>query len=42
MRERCRQSAKIALAGATQSPPERAADAPLSISKALDAAEFYF
>jgi hypothetical protein len=42
MRERCLQGAKIALAGATQSPPGGASDPYLSILKALDSAEFCF
>jgi hypothetical protein len=42
MRERCRQSAKIALAGATQSPPGGGSDPSLSILKTLDSAEIYF
>jgi hypothetical protein len=42
MRERCLQSAKMALAGAKQSPPGRASDPYLSILKTLDSAEFYF
>jgi hypothetical protein len=42
MRERCLQSAKIALSGATQSPTERASAPYLTILKTLDSAEFYF
>ena len=42
MRERCRQSAKIALWGATQTPRGRASDPYLSILKTLDSDEFYF
>jgi transposase len=42
MRERCLQSAKIALSGATQSPPGRASNPYLSSLKTLDSAEFYF
>jgi hypothetical protein len=42
MREGCRQSAKIALSGATPSPRGRASDLYLSILKTLDSAEFYF
>jgi hypothetical protein len=41
MRERCLQSAKIALSGTRQSPPERASNPYLSILKTLDSAEFY-
>ncbi len=42
MRERCLQSTKIALSGATPSPPGRASDPYLSILKTLHSAEFYF
>ena len=41
MRERSLASAKLALSGATQSPPARASDPDLSILKTLDSAEFY-
>ena len=41
-RERCLQSANIALSGAMKSPPGRASDPYLSILKTLDSAEFYF
>ena len=42
MRERCLQSAKIALSGATQSPPGGVSRPSLNILKTLDSAEFYF
>jgi len=42
MRERCRQSAERALAGASQSPRGGASDAYLSILKTLDYPEFCF
>ena len=41
MRERSLASAKLALSGATQSPPARASDPDLSILKTLDSVEFY-
>lgn len=42
MRERCVQSANIALSGAMKSPPGRASDPSLTILKTLDSTEFYF
>ena len=42
MRERCLQSAKIALSGAMQSPLGGVSDPSWSILKTLDSAEFYF
>jgi|HubBroStandDraft_6_1064221.scaffolds.fasta_scaffold2726996_2 hypothetical protein len=41
MTERCLQSVKIALSGATQIPPGRASDPYLSILKTLASVEFY-